>query len=225
MNSSSANAWEDSLEQFSGPRTSFVGARLTPPRAKPQPPGPYLRRPAASAIFLVALVSLAAFASQSSLRRAFASSWTASAAPSDVTRAIEVDPINPVARRHEAFLAAQRSGDPGDAAPGLARAVELAPLDYLPRLELAAVLQASGSDSEAESALLAAVELDPGYRPRWSLTNFYLRQGRMDDFWESARQTLLANPESTPMVLGLCWRAFGDSSLILEKAVPDSPEI
>src|SRR5690606_17812558 len=105
------------------------------------------------------------------------------------------------------------------------RAVELAPLDLTPRLELTATLQASGKDDEAEAALLEAAELDQGYRPRWSLTNYYLRKGETEKFWQSARETLLAYPESAAMVLGLCWRAFGDSTLILDRAVPDEPEV
>ena len=225
MSTGATNGREEAGELLPALRTSFAGARLAPPRPKPKPPVMRAERPIVSAILIFALTAGAVFATQAAVRRALAADWTAWPGSKTLAKAIALDPPNPVAQRREAFLAAQRSGDAGEAVPALRKAVELAPLDLTPRLELAAALQASGQDADAERALLEAAELDPGYRPRWSLTNFYLRQGRIEEFWESARSTLLAYPEAAAMVLGLCWRAFGDSTLILEKAVPDAPEV
>ena len=212
-------------EQFPSPDASFSGARIPPPRPKPSPPRLRSENPVAGRILIFALLGLTLYGLQSSVRRALGAYWASWASSSALAKAVEVDPPNPVVHRRAAFLSAQRSGDPADAEAQLRRAVELVPLDLTPRLELAAVLQASGRDSEAEQTLLEAAELDQGYRPRWSLTNFYLRNGEIDKFWQSARETLLAYPESAPMVLGLCWRAFGDSTLILDKAVPDEPDV
>ena len=225
MSTSATNPQEEAAELLPGRRTSFSGARLTPPRAKPKPPLLRNERPVAGAVVVFALVAASGFAAQAAARRALASYWTSWSGSSAVAKALLADPSNPVALRREAFLAAQRSGDPGDAAPGLRQAAAYAPFDLTPRLELAASLQAAGKADEAEQILLEAAELSSGYRPRWSLTNLYLREGRMEEFWKSARSTLIAYPESTGMVLGLCWRAFGDSALILEKGVPDAPEV
>jgi hypothetical protein len=225
MSASAKNPQEDIAELLPNVRTSFSGARLTPPRAKPEPPRLRNERPLAGAVVVFGLVVASAFAAQAAVRRSLAAYWTSWSGSSAVTKALLADPSNPVALRRQAFLAAQRSGDPGDAVPALRQAVTYAPFDLTPRLELAVSLQASGNTDEAERALLEAAALDSGYRPRWSLTNLYLREGRMEEFWESARSTLLAYPESAGMVLGLCWRAFGDSTLILENGVPDAPEV
>jgi hypothetical protein len=223
--SSPANARTDPAEQLPALRTSFSGARLTPPRPKPKPPRRSTERPVAGALLVGAFLLFALFAAVFSMRLAlsvYGAAWARSGA---LEKGIDLGPANPVALRREAFLASQRSGDPSQAEPVLRETVALAPLDLTARLELAAILQASGKDDEAEAALLEASKLDAGYRPRWSLANLYLRRGQIDKFWESAQSTLLAYPESAPMVLGLCWRAFGDSTLILDKAVPDDPEV
>jgi hypothetical protein len=225
MSSSTANPQANTAESLPELRRSFSGARTTPPRPKPAAPQRRAEKPVIGAVLIFALALLAAFSLQSALRRALSAYWGSWAGSAALAEAAALDPLNPVVRRRAAFLDAQRSGDPGEAIPGLSEVVERTPLNLTPRLELAATLQAAGKDDEAEAVLLEAAKLDQGYRPRWSLTNFYLRKGRIDDFWESARQTLLAYPESAPMVLGLCWRAFGDSTLILDKAVPDSPEV
>lgn len=212
-------------EQYPSPSASFSGARVPAPRPKPAPPKFRTEHPVAGRILIFVLLAAAVFSVQTSVRRALGAYWVSWASTPALEKAIRVDSENPVALRRSAFLAAQRSGDPADAEPALRQAVALAPLDLTPRLELTATLQASGKDEEAEAALLEAAELDQGYRPRWSLTNYYLRKGETEKFWQSARETLLAYPESAAMVLGLCWRAFGDSTLILDRAVPDEPEV
>ena len=225
MSTSATNAGEQAADRLPELRSSFTGARLAPPRSKPRPPHRRTERPFAGAILVLVLLGAGGLAAQSSIRRALGAYWTSWPGSTTLSEALAIDVSNPVTHRRAAFLAAQRDADPAAALAELRETVRLSPLDLNARLELAAMLQASGEDDQAEATLREAAEIDRGYRPRWSLTNFYLRQGRIDEFWESARSALLAYPESTPMVLGLCWRAFADSTLILDKAVPDSPEV
>ncbi len=213
------------VEQYPSAGSSFRGARIAAPRPKPAAPDLRAANPVAGRVLVFLLLALALFGVRSAVSRALGAYWASWASSSALSRAAGLTAPNPVVQRRAAFLASQRSGDPSAAEPPLRQAVGLAPLDLTSRLELAAVLQASGREGEAERALLEAAELDRSYRPRWSLTNFYLRQGDIGKFWQSARETLIAYPESAPMVLGLCWRAFGDSTLILDKAVPDDPEV
>jgi hypothetical protein len=109
---------------------------------------------------------------------------------------------------------------PGDAARLLAAGRVREALALNPRLTAAWI--AKGLDAElagdlpsAEAFLLKAAGVDHGWRPGWTLTNYYFRRGARADFREWAQRTM-AIPYSDPVPLfDLAWRADLDVAEIV----------
>jgi hypothetical protein len=84
--------------------------------------------------------------------------------------------------------------------------------------------ETAGERPKAEATLLHAAEVDHTYLPRWTLANFYLRQGDTAKFWMWTRRA--AEMAYDPAALfQLCWQASGDPREILDRAIPPEPKI
>ena len=119
----------------------------------------------------------------------------------------------------------ERRGDSGEAAKALERAVELNPYDANAWVDLGLHRELEGDAKKAEECLLKAARNDNTFFPRWVLANFYLRHGAGDPFWTAMREAISRNREDLSAAFELYWRAFDDAREILEKGVPDTPEI
>lgn len=90
---------------------------------------------------------------------------------------------------------------------------------------MALELERVGRFDEAESALLSAAASEAGFRPRWSLANYYARRGNWDQVWRWTNESILADPGQLAAAASLGWRAEADPATILNLAIPDEPEI
>lgn len=92
----------------------------------------------------------------------------------------------------------EEGGD--DPRPALRAAVSRLPADALLWVRLGLAEEAAGQTAEAERLLLVAAERSRKHDVRWTLANFYFRQGREAEFVRWARETLLmAYGDSTPL--------------------------
>ncbi|MFB3779334.1 MAG: hypothetical protein ACE141_17080 [Bryobacteraceae bacterium] len=160
---------------------------------------------------LVATLGLAAFMS---LKTAYADYLFREGSPSAVARA----------RRMLAANAAFFQDDPRDRT-ALEHAVARNPRYAAGWVNLGLLAEIEGDIPRAERLLLEAARIDRTYEPRWTLANFYFRQGDQDKFWHWARKAAeMAYQDQTPL-FQLCWRISQDPAVILTRAIPDRPAI
>jgi hypothetical protein len=83
------------------------------------------------------------------------------------------------------------------------------PLDTEVSIELGLELERGGHFMQAEETLLHAAHCDHQLLPAWTLTNFYFRQERTEDFWMwAARAATLTYDDFRPLLqLASTWEA------------------
>ncbi len=198
---------------------------VNPQRSKPRPPQieETSRR---YAYWLPALlIAAGVFVLLDGVKRVASDSFVARPTERSLAWAVAMSPSQPEAWRTRADWLDRVDGDSAAAERDLKRAVEAAPADSDLRVELASQLERDGRVEEAEKRLLEATNESRGFAARWALANFYLRQGRQDDYWTAIRDAVVVDPENTSAAAALCWRAFNDSKTILDRAMPDQPEV
>jgi len=142
----------------------------------------------------------------------------------DLERSVRLAPGNSEAwARLGALL--EREGDAAGAARALDQAVRLNSYNAPAWVDLALHWELEGDAARAERCLLQAVRVDGGVSTHWALVNFYLRQGVDDRFWNVMRATLRGSRTELESAFDLCWRASNDPAEILQKGIPDTPEI
>ena len=198
---------------------------IAPPREKPAPRQVKERRSAASRLVAAAGLLVCVTVAVLLAREVLAEAWVARGSRESLERAIAWSPSNRIGWFKLAALEARESGKPAAGLEYLQRAAELGANDGTSRIELSLALEAAGNVGEAETTLLAAADVEPGFLPRWALANFYLRQGRTDDYWKWTGEAVKANPRLLSTAMNLSWRAFDDGELILERGVPNTPEV
>ena len=138
--------------------------------------------------------------------------------PEGVERAIAQLPGNTA---YLAFGALQADYDGRDSAPMLERIARLNPTVSAPRIRLGLAAEQRGDLAGAERWLHEAYAVDHQFEPRWTLANFYLRQGRADEFWTWIRSALEMSYGDRGSAFDLCWRMSSDASEILARAIPN----
>ncbi|HYM09319.1 MAG TPA: hypothetical protein VEU62_01230 [Bryobacterales bacterium] len=119
----------------------------------------------------------------------------------------------------------EKRGESSGAAQALLRAVELNRYDAAAWVDLGLHWETEGDNKKAEQCLQEAVRVNGGFYPRWVLANFYLRQGGGEPFWTAMRQAISRSKADLTGAFELYWRAFDDPNEILQKGIPDAPEI
>jgi tetratricopeptide (TPR) repeat protein len=147
-----------------------------------------------------------------------------SATEQNLRKAAALAPINSDAWARLGALLEKR-GESDEAARALARAVALNHYDAAAWVDLGLHWEVSGDQKQAERCLLEAVRVDNTFYPRWVLANFYLREGDAQQFWTAMRAAISHSRADLKAVFELYWRAFDDPGEILEKGIPDTPEI
>ncbi len=140
--------------------------------------------------------------------------------PEGVARAMELLPDNTA---YLAFGALQAEYDGQDAGPLLRRIVELSPALSAPRIRLGLAAEQRGDAVEAERWLREAYSVDHQFETRWTLANFYFRQGRAE-FWTWMRSALEVSYGDRRPMFDLCWRMSSDADEIL-RVVPDREDV
>jgi len=114
-----------------------------------------------------------------------------------IEQAIRLDPGNAF---HHVALGRFLDDDGDDPRPAFRAAVSRLPADALLWVRLGLAEEAAGQTAVAERLLLSAAARSRKHDVRWTLANFYFRQGREAEFVHWARETLsMAYGDSTPL--------------------------
>jgi hypothetical protein len=138
-----------------------------------------------------------------------------------VARAVELAPGN---AEYLSLAALQAEYDGRDAEPLLRRMTALHPRASAPRIRMGLAAELRGDAAGAEQWLLGAYAVDRQFEPRWTLANFYFRQGRRAEFWMWMRPALEVSYGDRRPAFELCWRMSGDAEEIL-RAMPEREDV
>jgi len=169
----------------------------------------------------ITLLALA-IASWWSIRIARADRAFRQRSPADVAHAIELAPEN---GEYLATLAIQAAYSGQDSGPLLEEIAALNPRASAPRIRLGLAAELRGDANQAERWLQEAFSVDRQFETRWTLANFYFRQGKPDAFWTWMRSALEMSYGDRGSAFDLCWQMTSDSKEILDRAVPDRFEV
>jgi len=173
---------------------------------------------------LVALALGSGVGAYWSARLAYAELLYGRGTPESVERAAGLVPGNAQYARRKAELAEAAGPNPAKAERALEAVLRARPHDSEALIALGLRAEARGDFAAAERDLLEAAGHDRGYDPRWSLANYYFRREDGRSFWKWARAACEIAYEPTPL-FRLLWNRTDDAAEILNRAIPDSPEI
>jgi len=142
--------------------------------------------------------------------------------PEGVERAVGLLPRNTT---YLSMRALQVEYGGGDSRPVLEKMVALDPSSSAARIRLGLDAEVRGDLGGAEKWLLAAAEVDRQFEPRWTLANFYFRQGKAAEFWKWIRSALEVSYGDRTPAFDLCWQVSGDAAEVWSRAVPDRREV
>ena len=163
------------------------------------------------------LVSVALFAAAHSFMWARAQALFNQRTLGSVRRAAQLVPSNPL----YAQALADSAADDHEKIARLRHAIELNPYDSKSWIDLGFEAELRQNDTRsAEYNFLKAAQVDHMYMPRWTLANFYFRQGRPDSYFKWAPQALSITPYDPTPILDQIWSISQDSTRNLA-AIPD----
>lgn len=173
------------------------------------------------ALTFLALLLLAV-ASWWSIRLARADAAFRHRSPAEVARAIEIAPENST---YLATLALQGEYAGQDTTSLLEDIAALNPRSSAPRIRLGLAAELRGDNVAAERWLLEAFSVDRQFETRWTLANFYFRQGRSGEFWKWMRSALEMSYGDRGVAFDLCWQMTAGANEILTRAIPGSHDV
>ena len=142
--------------------------------------------------------------------------------PAEVARAIELEPEN---GEYLAALALQAEYTGQDSTQLLEEVARLNPRASAPRIRLGLAAELRGDTKAAERWLKEAYAVDRQFETRWTLTNFYFRQGKPDEFWTWMKSALEMSYGDRVAAFDLCWQESSHQDEILDRAIPDRREV
>ncbi len=172
--------------------------------------------------FLVFSLLALATAAWWSIRLARADAEFRRGTPAEVARAIELVPDN---SEYLATLALQAEYSGQDSTPLLEEIARLNPRASEPRIQLGLAAELRGDPKQAERWLREAFAVDRQFETRWTLANFYFRQGRQDEFWTWMKSALEMSYGDRAAAFDLCWQMTSDAQEILDRAIPGRREV
>jgi len=172
-------------------------------------------------LILFCLIALAA-AAWWSIRLARADAAFRQRTPEQVARAVEFAPHN---SQYLSTLALQAEYTGQDPTPLLEQLAAEHPRSSAPRIRLGLAAELRGEAQQAERWLQEAYSVDRQFETRWTLANFYFRQGRSGDFWNWIRSALEISYGDRAAAFDLCWQMTGDAQTILNRAIPERREV
>jgi tetratricopeptide (TPR) repeat protein len=159
------------------------------------------------------VAALLIFAVYSTLRISYADFLFHKNTIDSVQRAVQLDPAN---AHYQAWLAELLENNGQDPTPALDAAARLNPLDSRVWIRRGLNAESAGNAKQAEQLLLHAAAIDRLMEPRWSLMNFYFRNGDTGNFWRWTKATFeISYGDRTPL-FELCWRARPDPAFIAQ---------
>ena len=169
----------------------------------------------------ITIIGLAA-AGWWSIRLARADAAFRQRTPAAVARAIELQPDD---GEYLSALALQAEYSGQDSTALLEEVARLNPRASAPRIRLGVAAELRGDPQQAERWLKEAFSVDRQFEPRWTLANFYFRQGKSDEFWTWMRSALEMSYGDRVAAFDLCWQNTDDAQEILDRAIPDRREV
>lgn len=122
------------------------------------------------------------------------------------------------------YVARLAAWKPAERVQLLQRAVALNPFDSQSWIQLGLYSELQAKDAAAaERYYRKAAEVNHMFLPKWTLTNFYFRQGNQAGFFRSANQALAITPYSPDPVFVEMWLMQPDAAYIAA-AVPNRPQ-
>ena len=115
--------------------------------------------------------------------------------------------------------------DPEHAKHLLEHSLELDPYAARQWIQLGLWRETENDQQESEKAFLHAASVDSTFLPKWSLANYYFREGNEQQFWSWARKALQMTPKDASPIFRLSWLASNDSSLIRSRLDIRRPEV
>ena len=198
---------------------------VQPNRPKPPSLSRRVRNTPLAVLSALAVCAVSATAIHSSVRRLVAENGIADASLESLERAVRLTPQNSTGWVRLGRTQA-RLGAPGEQTlTHFRKAVDVSPYDPEAWIALAIQLELNGEPAPAEEHLQKAFSINNGFETRWNLANFYLRQGRIPEFWHWIRETIAFAPRGFRPAVELCWRAFDDPQVILDNGIPDLPAV
>lgn len=170
----------------------------------------------------LAAAALLALASFRVAREAYAEQLCSSGEIAHLRRAAELSPRRALYRSALADLLDRTGGDPR---PALREAARLCPADDSLWIRLGLAEELAGRPEEAEAHLLEAARVSRKYLPRWTLANFYYRQGRPEAVWRWAREALAISYGDRSAVFDLCWSLRAEPEFLLERVIPPRRDV
>ena len=113
----------------------------------------------------------------------------------------------------------------GSARVGVERAAHVDPYDAAVWIRAGIEAESRGDYTRAEQNLLRAAERSRQYAPRWALANYYFRRDDAAHFWPWARSAMGMAYGSLDLLFDLCWRMRPDPAEILDRGIPDNPNV
>jgi len=169
----------------------------------------------------ITLLALAA-ASWWSIRLARADEAFRRGTPAGIARAIELQPEN---AGYLATLALQAEYSGQDSTPLFQEIARLNPRASAPRIRLGLAAELRGDATQAERWLQEAFAVDRQFETRWTLANFFFRQGRRDESWTWMKSALEVSYGDRAVAFDLCWQISSQAQEILDRAIPDRREV
>jgi tetratricopeptide (TPR) repeat protein len=146
---------------------------------------------------------------------AFQFDWDWVASERHFRRALELNPSFPLAHSGYSLYLVSR-GRFEEAIAAERRAVELAPLELVWRVSLAARLEYASHYDEALAQVRDVLALDPSFRAAHSyLIGFYFRQGRYEEWIEARERTGKLDPQEASALRGALARG-GERGVLSE---------
>lgn len=113
----------------------------------------------------------------------------------------------------------------GDPLPALREAARLSPTDDSIWIRLGLHEELAGQLADAEKHLLEAARVSRKFLPRWTLANFYYRQGRSEAFWPWAKEALAISYGDRSALFDLCWSLRPEPEFLLERVIPSRLDV
>ena len=134
-----------------------------------------------------------------------------------VPEAVQLAPYN------SAYLSRLAAWRPAQKVQLLERAAALNPFDFESLIQLGFYQEFQKHDTAAaEKFYLRAATVNRMYLPKWTLTNFYFRNGRTAEFFHWANASLVITPYSPEPIFVEMWQISQDAEQIA-RAIPDRP--
>lgn len=167
-------------------------------------------------LFLTAVVILAA-AGTTVVRTLADLSLRAAHDSTSASRACALTSGNPDCWRAAARL---REQEALESLPLWRRSLELDPSHAEALIAAAASLESTGKPDQVEKLLLKAAEWNALWPPRWALSSFYLRHGRLDEFWHWTRLAFERSHRNRDVLFRQCRQAGGTAAFLLKAVIP-----